>query len=89
MNDTPKNSVNVTVYSTPWCGFCKMAKEYLSGVNVPFKEVNVEEDNQAAMLIMQKTSSAGVPVIQIAEDYILGFDRQRIDASLRANKLSV
>lgn len=77
----------VTVYTTPWCGFCKMAKDYLSSVNVPFKEVNVELDIDAAMLIMQKTGSAGVPVIRIFDDYILGFDRQRIDTSLRANKL--
>lgn len=89
MSETQALAVTVVVYSTPWCGFCKMAKEYLTSVKVAFKEVNVEEDGESATLIMQKTGSAGVPVVQIGEDYILGFDRQRIDTLLKSNNLLI
>jgi glutaredoxin 3 len=77
----------VTVYSTTWCGFCKMAKAYLTSLKVPFKEVNIEEDQTAAMYIVHKTGQAGVPVIEVADETILGFDRTRLDSALRDKKL--
>ncbi len=84
MSDT---GVQVTIYSTPWCVFCGMAKQYLKGKKVPYKEVDVAEDQTAAMYIVNKTGQAGVPVIEIGDEVILGFDRERIDGALRANKL--
>lgn len=81
------SQATVKVFSTEWCGFCKMAKEYLRSKKVDFLEVNIEQDQSAAMFIVQKTGQTGVPVIQIGEEYILGFDRERIDGALRQNKL--
>lgn len=83
MNDKP----TVTIYSASWCAFCHMAKEYLKGKNIPFKEIDVDQDQNAARAIVAKTGQAGVPVIEIGDDTILGFDRQRIDLALRENKL--
>ena len=39
------------------------------------------------MYIMSKTGRAGVPVIEIGDSFILGFDRPRIDAALLDHKL--
>lgn len=64
-----------------------MAKEYLKGKNVPFKDIDIDQDHDAARVIVAKTGQAGVPVIEIGDDTILGFDRQRIDIALRENKL--
>lgn len=75
------------VYSASWCAFCHMAKEYLKGLKVPFKDVDVEHDHTAAMYIMQKTGQAGIPVLEIGDETIIGFDRPKIDLALRANKL--
>jgi glutaredoxin 3 len=72
----------VIVYSTTWCGYCKLAKQYLTSKNVEFEEVNIEEDPKSADYIQQKTGSAGVPVIQIGDEFILGFDRPKIDAAI-------
>lgn len=80
-------SHKVKVYSTTWCGFCKMAKEYLKSRKVEFEDVNVEQDQLAGMYIMQKSGQAGVPVIEIGDEVILGFDRERIDGALRQYKL--
>lgn len=81
------DSPTVTIYSAPWCVFCHMAKEYLKGKNVAFKDVDIDQDRNAAYYIMNKTGQAGIPVLEIGGDVILGFDRPRIDESLRANKL--
>ena len=77
----------VTVYSTTWCGFCKMAKEYFKSKNVAFDDINVEEDRAAAEHIVKKTGQMGVPVIEIGNYTIIGFDRPHIDMALQAEKL--
>jgi glutaredoxin 3 len=77
----------VVIYSASWCAFCHMAKQYLSGLKVPFKEVDVEHDHNAATELVEKTGQAGIPVIEIGGETIIGFDRARIDLALRANKL--
>jgi len=77
----------VTIYSAPWCVYCRMAKEYLDSKGVAFKDVDIERQQAAAMYIMSKTGRAGVPVIEIGDSFILGFDRPRIDTALLDHKL--
>ncbi len=77
----------VKIYSTSWCVYCRMAKEYLNKLKVPYKEINLEEDHEAMQYIMAKTGSAGVPQIEIGDEVILGFDRPRIDAALKNQHL--
>lgn len=77
----------VTVYSAVWCAYCHMAMEYLKGKKVAYKEIDVDKDPHAAQMIFAKTGQAGVPVIEIGDETILGFDRMRIDQALRAHKL--
>jgi glutaredoxin 3 len=80
-------NTNVVIYSASWCAFCHMAKQYLSQLKVPFTEIDVEENHEAARELVEKTGQAGIPVIEIANETIIGFDRSRIDLALRANKL--
>jgi len=82
-----KPQVPVTVYSAVWCAFCHMAMEYLKHQGVNFKAIDVDKDPEAARAIFTKTGQAGVPVIEIGDETILGFDRMRIDQALRANHL--
>lgn len=76
-------SAPVKIYSTTWCVYCRMVKEYLDKLGVPFAELDIEKDPKAAQYIMGKSHSAGVPQIEIGEEVILGFDRPRIDAALK------
>ena len=72
----------ITIYSTTQCPYCKMAKEYLGVKGVPFKDINVQEDNAAAAEMVQKSGQMGVPVLDINGTVIVGFDREAIDAAL-------
>ncbi|MBX4199652.1 NrdH-redoxin [Candidatus Saccharibacteria bacterium] len=78
MDDTNK----VTVYSASWCAFCHMAKNYLNGLGVAFKDIDVDSTPGAAQELVQKTGQAGIPVLQIGEATIIGFDKPRIDSAL-------
>lgn len=77
----------VIIYSTNWCAYCKMANQYLTGLNVPVEEKNIEEDQAAHSELLEKIGGnfRGVPVIDIAGDIILGFDRPSIDNSLKSH----
>jgi glutaredoxin 3 len=77
------DDVKVKVYSTSWCAFCHQAKEYFKSKNVAFKDVNVEEDQNAARAMIEKTGQMGVPVIEIGDHIIIGYDRPKIDAALQ------
>ena len=81
------NDATVTIYSTTWCSFCRMAKNYLQGLDVTFKEIDIDKDTEAASYIINKTHQAGVPIIEIGETTIIGFDRPRIDEALKQYKL--
>lgn len=78
------NTATPIIYSTSWCGYCKMAKQYLEGKNISFVEKNIEEDSEAHEELMKKINGdfRGVPVIDIHGTIILGFDRPKIDAAL-------
>lgn len=80
-------SSKVIVYSTPWCVYCHALKEYLKGKKVPFKDVDVSTDQEAAKALVEKTGMNAVPISEIGGEYIVGFDRERIDSALREHKL--
>lgn len=81
------DSKNVTVYSTSWCGFCVQAKKYFDSIDIKYRDINVEEDREAAEVMVKKSGQMGVPVIEIGEHVIVGFDRPKIDAALQAAKI--
>lgn len=53
-------------------------KEYLSEKGVEYTEKNIQTDASARKELMQKGIMA-VPVVQIGEEVIVGFDKDRID----------
>jgi glutaredoxin 3 len=74
----------VKVYSTNFCPYCKMAKSFLKDKNVQFEEINVQENQQAAKEMIEKTGQVGVPVIEIDGHTVVGFDREQIEKLLKA-----
>jgi len=74
--------MNVLIYTTPTCGYCRQAKEYLRARNVPFVEKDVAADAVAAQEMVQRSGQRGVPVLIINGQVIVGFDRRRIDDAL-------
>lgn len=76
--------MTVKVYSTETCPWCDKAKEYLKSLNVEFETVNVSGDKQAAMELVKKTRQMGVPVVQVGEEYIVGYNPDAINAALKS-----
>ena len=72
----------VTVYSTPTCGYCRMAKNYLKEKNVAFTDYNVATNSEKAQEMVRKSGQMGVPVLDVNGKIIIGFDRSAIDQAL-------
>ncbi len=78
---------NVTIYSADWCAFCHAAKQYLDSLGIKYVEKNIEEKREYAEEAMQKSRQTGIPVLDIDGTIIVGFDRPKIDTTLKAKSL--
>lgn len=67
----------ITVYTTNTCPYCVMMKNFLKEQGLPFKEVNVQQDQAAANRLVAATSQLGVPQTEINGQWVLGFDPQK------------
>ncbi len=74
--------MEVKVYSTPTCPYCKMVKEYLSSKGVTFQNIDVSLDKAAGEEMVKISGQMGVPVIVAGNEVIVGFDKGAINKAL-------
>lgn len=60
----------ITLYTAPWCSDCRRTKQFLSERGVSYREVNVDENAEAAeMVIRVNDGKRKVPTIEIEGRY--------------------
>lgn len=69
---------DVTIYSTPTCHFCHMAKDFFQENNIAYTDYNVAEDANKRAEMVEKTGQMGVPVIEINGDLVVGFNEGKL-----------
>ena len=72
----------VSIYTTPTCGYCKVAKEYFRQQHIPYTEYDVTRDQRRADEMMRKSHQMGVPVIDVNGRIIVGFNKPEIEKAL-------
>lgn len=80
-------TANVTIYSAPWCAFCKTEKQYLDHLGVAYTVKDIEEDEGVMEELIAKSGQKSVPVTDIDGVLIRGFDRAKIDLTLKEKQL--
>jgi len=73
---------HVTIYSTPSCVYCKMAKEFFKANKVAYEEKDVAVDEKAQQEMIDKSGQLGVPVIDIDGNIIVGYDKDALTVLL-------
>ena len=68
----------VKVYTTNTCPWCDKAKTFLKSENIEFQELNVQDDMEAREEMIKKSNQMGVPVLDINDNIIIGFDKPAI-----------
>jgi len=74
----------VTIYTTPTCTYCKMAKGFFNDHKVLYEEFDVASDMVKRQEMIEKSKQMGVPVIFVEGDDtpIIGFDKERLVSAL-------
>ena len=75
--------MEVKVYSTPTCPYCKKAKEYLSSKGISYQDIDVSSNKTAADEMVKLSGQMGVPVIVIDGNIMQGFDKAKIDSLVK------
>ncbi len=73
---------SVTVYTTTRCPYCVMLKNFLTQQNIPYNEVNVEENPEIMHQLVRTTGQMGVPQSQVNGKWVVGFDPNGIMTAL-------
>lgn len=72
----------IRIFSTPACAYCVTLKEYLKEHGFKFEEVDVSQDAKAREEMTKKSGQIGVPVVDIDGEFIVGFDKEKINKLL-------
>lgn len=77
----------ITIYSTPTCHYCHLAKDYFDKHKVSFTDIDVSKDQEELSKMVDMTGQMGVPVIFIQEEGVepvvmVGFNQKLIADTL-------
>ena len=65
----------VEIYTTPYCGYCAMAKRLLDRKGVAYREIDVSADPELRAAMMQRANGRRtVPQIFIGSTHVGGSD---------------
>jgi glutaredoxin 3 len=77
------NYSNVKVYATTTCPYCTMVADWLTRKQVKFEKILVDQNEQAARAMVEKTGQMGVPVTEIEysgrkSEFVIGFNQPQL-----------
>lgn len=68
----------ITLYTTPFCGYCAAAKRLLAGKGVSFTEIDVTRDPAKRAEMMQRAGGRwSVPQVFAGDAHLGGYDDLR------------
>lgn len=68
----------IKIYTTPFCVYCQKAKIFFAENNISYEEIDVTKDDGALNEMVKKSGQMGVPVIEINNNIVVGFDQNKI-----------
>lgn len=86
----PLKVKKIKLYATMSCPYCKMEASWFDSKGIKYNHVYVDLNPIAAEEMVKKTGQMGVPVTEIVydndeEEYIIGFDKARLEEILKIN----
>lgn len=78
--------MNIKVYSTPGCPWCNVAKDFFKSHNLDFEDIDVSLDEKVAQEMIKKSGQMGVPVIEIDDKIVIGFNKPVLEEILGISK---
>jgi mycoredoxin len=67
-----KDAQRLKIYTTPWCGDCRMAKAVLDRAGVGYEEIDIDHDPEAVATVLAINGGyATVPTIVMPDGRVL------------------
>jgi mycoredoxin len=63
-------TMQLTVYSAPWCPDCREAKRFLDGNKIAYTEINIENTAGAADEVIKHTGKRAIPQFVIDGEWV-------------------
>jgi len=73
---------DVTLFTTPTCPYCHLAKAYFKEQKIAVTEIDVTKDNEMARKMIDRSGEMGVPQIWINGQVVIGFNKPQIELIL-------
>jgi mycoredoxin len=65
---TNASATSLTMYTTPWCGYCQRLKTMLKASGITYDEVDIEQDTAAAEFVGSVNGgNHTVPTVKFAD----------------------
>ncbi|QQE80085.1 glutaredoxin family protein [Alicyclobacillus sp. SO9] len=81
--DTVGKQSPVTVYTTTNCTRCVLTKRFLNRLGVPFREISIFREENAAQELMKQTGTLEAPVTIIGKQFVRGYNPEAIASLLQ------
>jgi glutaredoxin-like YruB-family protein len=78
----PAREAAVVVYTTAWCPWCRKTLAWLDEQGVAYVNKDIERNLTWRRELIEKTGQAAIPVVEIDDQIIRGFDPDRMDQLL-------
>jgi glutaredoxin len=79
LSDADRSKLDIVLYSTSWCGYCRKARSWMTSNGVPFVEKDIEKDAAANAEYKSKSNGySGVPLIDVNGTVVRGFDQPKV-----------
>lgn len=74
-------SKQLVMYSTSWCGVCKVARKYMQSKGIRYMEYDIEK-MPSRQQEFKRLGGSGVPLILVGTQKMKGFSATRLEAML-------
>lgn len=65
------------------CPFCEQARKYFNENNIEYTEIDIDKDSESLAYLEKQLKSISVPVIEIGNEIIIGFNKEKVEYLLR------
>ena len=74
--------MRIKMYTTPFCKYCKVAKEMFRKKDLSFEEIDITKDQKFMEEMLKKSKQMTVPVFDINGEILVGFNRTKLEEAL-------
>ncbi|MCK5475925.1 MAG: NrdH-redoxin [Candidatus Pacebacteria bacterium] len=78
--------MDVKIYTTPTCPYCHATIDFLKKNSIVFEEIDISKNEEIAADLIKRSDHIGVPIIEVNNKFVAGFDEEEIEKLLSSEK---